>query len=270
MAVTLVPIASSGGEAGLTVQVRGGVSTQERDSAEEMVRDVLARHRRVVADARVRVSGAACGGPGLVQVNLRVCGAPARVQVPGPTVAAAIATAASRLDRQITRLSTTWQAWPWPDPERRSLGLPGAGRIVREKAYRLRVARPCQAAATLHAMDYDVFLYTDVETGEDAVVYRAGPVGLALARQATMRPPMVAGPLALTVNPRKTPVLTRSQAARWLADGWLPFLFFTDPDTGRGNLLYRRYDGNLGLVTPVLARVTTAPGDDGPGDDGAG
>lgn len=251
MPVTLVPIASHDGGAGLTVEVRGGVSAQERDSAEEAVRDVLARHHRVVADARVRVSGAVCGGPGLVQVNLRVCGAPARVQVPGRTVAAAIATAAARLDRQITRLTTTWQAWPWPDPERRSLGMPGAGRIVREKAYRLRVARPCQAAAALHAMDYDVFLYTDVETGEDAVVYRAGPVGLALARQTTMRPPTLAGPLALTVNPRKTPVLTRQQAARWLADGWLPFLFFTDHDTGRGNLLYRRYDGDLGLVTPA-------------------
>jgi hypothetical protein len=250
MPVTLVPFTSSNGGAEPTVEVRGGVSPQERDSAEERVRNVLARHRRVVADARVRVSGGACGGPGLVQVNLRVCGAPARVQVPGRTVAEAIATAASRLDRQIARLSTTWQPWPWPDPERCSLGLPGAGRIVREKTYRLRVARPCQAAATLHAMDYEVFLYIDVETGEDAVVYRAGPVGLALARQATMRPPRLAGALALTVNPRKTPVLTRLQAARWLADGWLPFLFFTDHDTGRGNLLYRRYDGNLGLVAP--------------------
>jgi hypothetical protein len=270
MPVTLVPVASSNGRAGLTVEVRGGVSPQERDSAEEMVRAVQARHRRVVADARVRVSGAVCGGPGLVQVNLRVCGAPARVQAPGPTVEAAIATAAARLDRQITRLSTTWQPWPWPDPERRSLGMPGDGRIVREKTYRLRVARPCQAAATLHALDYDVFLYTDAETGEDAVVYRAGPVGLALARQATMRPPTLAGSLALTVNPRKTPVLTRDQAVRWLVDGWLPFLFFTDHDTGRGNLLYRRYDGDLGLVAPVVERTPRHPDRSGPNDGRAG
>jgi hypothetical protein len=25
-------------------------------------------------------------------------------------------------------------------------------------------------------------------------------------------------------------------------------MFFTDPDTGRGQLLYPRYDGNLGLI----------------------
>src|SRR5690606_4972172 len=139
--------------------------------------------------ARVRVTGSVCGGPGLVQVNLRVCGAPARVQTPGRTVVAAISAAATRLHRQVNRLTTAWEPWPWPDPERRSLGVPGLGRITRHKRYRLHVATPCQAAATLTAMDYDAFLYTDRETGEDAVVYRSGPTGLALARQATMRPP---------------------------------------------------------------------------------
>src|SRR5690606_40224875 len=101
---------------------------------------------------------------------------------------------------------------------------PGDGRIVRQKRYRLHAVLPCQAVAILHAMDYDFFLYHDVETGEDAVVYRAGPVGIALARQATMRPPMRGG-LPLTVNPRKVPVLNAAQAAQRLADGWLPFVF---------------------------------------------
>jgi len=32
------------------------------------------------------------------------------------------------------------------------------------------------------------------------------------------------------------------------AIGSVPFLFFTDADTGRGNLRYRRYDGDLGLI----------------------
>jgi hypothetical protein len=31
----------------------------------------------------------------------------------------------------------------------------------------------------------------------------------------------------------------------------LPFLFCTDPDSGRGGLLYRRHDGDLALVAPV-------------------
>ncbi|WP_406108004.1 hypothetical protein [Micromonospora globbae] len=30
-----------------------------------------------------------------------------------------------------------------------------------------------------------------------------------------------------------------------------PFVFYTDRDTRRGTLLYRRYDGDLGLVAPA-------------------
>ena len=39
----------------------------------------------------------------------------------------------------------------------------GDGPIARLKAYRLRVGTPCQAAATLAAMDYDVHLFTDAQ-----------------------------------------------------------------------------------------------------------
>jgi hypothetical protein len=187
----------------------------------------------------------------LVQVNLRVCGAPARIQVPGRSMVTAIATAAARLQRQINRLTVAWEPWPWPDPERRPLAIPSEGAIARLKTVRLHVGMACQAAAILNAMDYDAYLYTDAETGEDAVIYRAGPTGLCLARQRTMRPPALPVTLPLTVNPRKTPTLTPHQAAHRLADGWLPFVFYTDHDTRRGNLLYRRYDGDLGLITPT-------------------
>ncbi|MBO1414556.1 sigma 54 modulation/S30EA ribosomal C-terminal domain-containing protein, partial [Streptomyces sp. FH025] len=30
-----------------------------------------------------------------------------------------------------------------------------------------------------------------------------------------------------------------------------PFVFYTDTSTGRGNVLYRRYDGHYGLITPA-------------------
>ena len=32
-----------------------------------------------------------------------------------------------------------------------------------------------------------------------------------------------------------------------------PFLFFVDAQTGRGNLIYHRYDGDYGLITPAEA-----------------
>lgn len=232
--------------------VCGGVEDTDRGQADAAISDVLAQFRRVVGHARIRISGAnRSGGPGLIQVNLRVCGAPARIQVAARSMPTAIVVAGTRLRHQLTRLTSHWQPMPWPDPQRRPLAIPGEAPISRLKSFRLHTGMPCQAAAFLNAMDYDVFLYTDAETGEDAIVYRAGPTGLSLARQKTMHLPAMPTLLPLTVNPRRTPILTPAQAAARLAGGWLPFLFYTDHRTRRGNLLYRRYDGNLGLIAPT-------------------
>jgi hypothetical protein len=115
-----------------------------------------------------------------------------------------------------------------------------------------------QAVAVMDAMDYDVHLFTDAETREEAVVYRAGPSGLRLARQHRMYPPgwswlstAAVPPVPLIVNSRPTPTLSEAAAVGRLCEHGLRFLFFTDPATGRGQLVYPRYDGNLGLVTPI-------------------
>src|SRR5512139_385874 len=94
---------------------RGPIGQDDRDGARAAIADVLARHG-CAGGARVRLTGGHHpGGPLVVQVNLRVAGAPARVQVDGPTPAAAIAAAAVRLDHQVQRLRTVWEPWPWPD-----------------------------------------------------------------------------------------------------------------------------------------------------------
>ena len=36
-----------------------------------------------------------------------------------------------------------------------------------------------------------------------------------------------------------------------------PFVFFVDEDSGRGRLLYVRYDGHDGLISPVKAEPVT-------------
>jgi len=37
----------------------------------------------------------------------------------------------------------------------------------------------------------------------------------------------------------------------WLEAADQPFLFFADSQTGRGNLMYHRYDGHYGLIGPA-------------------
>jgi len=236
----------------------GRVAASEAERVARAVGRVL-EHRGITGGARVRLTTANCAdGPMLVQVNLHVHHTPARMQA----VTAGIddlPTALLRLDRQIVRVSARWRPRPWPDRTRRALTAPAEAVISRRKPVVLLRGTPLEAVAVMDAMDYDVHVFTDAETGEDAVVYRAGPSGLRLARQRHVYPPgwswspptISAPPVPIIVNSRPTPTLTEATAVSRLCEHSLRFLFFTDPATGRGQLLYPRYDGNLGLITPI-------------------
>jgi hypothetical protein len=241
------------------VMVSGGrFSASQAERVAAAVGRVLA-HRGITGGARVRLSDANCAdGPMLVQVNLWVRDTAVRMQV----VAAGIddlPPALARLDRQIVRMRAAWRPRPWPDQTRQALTAPAAAMITRRKRATLLCGTPMQAVAVMDAKDYDAHLFTDAETGEDAVVYRAGPSGLRLARQRHMYPPgwswspatPSAPPVPLIVNSRPTPALWEADAVHRLCAHSLRFVFFTDPASGRGQLLYPRYDGNLGLITPI-------------------
>ena len=47
------------------------------------------------------------------------------------------------------------------------------------------------------------------------------------------------------------PGLTVAEATARLEAAGQSFLFFVNPETGRGNLLYHRYDGHYGLIEPA-------------------
>lgn len=242
----------------VVVSVRGRIADLEIERIGSAVGRVLAR-RGTTSGARVRVTGANCDdGPMLVQVNLRVLGTPTRIQtmVPGKGV---VLPAVDRLDKQISRLSGPWQPWTLPDPTRSALAAPGEGAVARRKPYSLATADVRVAVASMDAMDYDVHLFTDAETGEDAIVYRAARSGLRLARQRHQHLPRLPNPpraLPLTVPPSPPPALPEAEAVKRLCEHGLPFLFFTDLADGRGHLLYRRYDGDLGLISPNPANRT--------------
>ena len=78
--------------------------------------------------------------------------------------------------------------------------------------------------------------------------------------QADPRPRRL-GPLdpSITVSEIPAPVLTLAEATTRLEALGRPFLFFVDAAAGRGNLLYRRYDGHYGLITPANAKGLTPP-----------
>jgi len=233
----------------------GRVSASQAERVAHAVGHILGR-RGITEGARVRLK-TANDGPMLVQVNLRVRATPVRVH----TVTASVddlSPALTRLEGQIARVGADWRPRAWPDPTRRMLTVGAEAVVTRRKLVVPQRATPLQTAAVMDAMDYDVHLFTDAETGEDAVLYRAGPSGLRLARQRHVFPPGWAWspgdsgpPVALIVNSRPTPTLTEEAAVHRARAHGLRMLFFTDSDSGRGRLLYPRYDGDLGLITPV-------------------
>ena len=101
----------------------------------------------------------------------------------------------------------------------------------------------------MDALDYQAHLFTGLDTGQDAIVYRAGPTGYRLARQAP-GPTLRSADVPLTIHPHPAPVLPVEQAMARLGTANDDHLFFTDSTTGRGQLLYRRVDGHYGLVWP--------------------
>lgn len=238
-----------------------GVSACDAERASSAVGRVL-EYRGITGGARLRLTAAnRVDGQILVQVNLRVRDISARVQALVGELDD-LSSALRRLDRQIVRVWAPWRPRPWPDPTRRAPTAPIEAVITRRKPVVLQRSTALEAVAAMDAMDYDVHLFTDAETGEDAVVYRAGPSGLRLARQRSVyppgwswSPPTVDPPVPLIVNSHPIPTLSEGAAVDRVCEHGLRSLFFTDAATGRGQLLYPRYDGGLGLITPISNRI---------------
>ncbi|MBF6299966.1 sigma 54 modulation/S30EA ribosomal C-terminal domain-containing protein [Nocardia amamiensis] len=238
----------------VAVTARGPVPDLDVTRTVRGIGRVLRRHH-LDAAARARLTAPSDPEePTVVQATVRGQNFTTRVQVTGPR-GFAVTFAVERLDRHLARLAAR-ESRTWPDPARPALALVGEPReIVRRKHCTLLTCTPAEAVAVLDAMDYDAHLFTDVETGEDAVVHWAAE-GVRLIRQRATCPPdwspeVIAGSVPVVVDAEPAPRLNPADAANVLCRKGLPFLFYTDPDRGRGGLLYRRYDDDLALVLPA-------------------
>ena len=78
-----------------------------------------------------------------------------------------------------------------------------------------------------------------------------------MAVAATRSPPRAAPSPTRSVDPpigiseTPAPRLSLAEAMTRLEAADQPFLFFVNSQTGRGNLIYHRYDGHYGLIAPA-------------------
>ncbi|WP_235022712.1 sigma 54 modulation/S30EA ribosomal C-terminal domain-containing protein [Amycolatopsis alkalitolerans] len=232
------------------------------DGAREYVqRQLAAFARRVSGDVdamRVRLTTfrqTSAARPALAQANLVVDGRPVRAQAAAPFFREAATLLRARLGGHLARLARPAEPRSWPDARHAhnrppAVALPAARRkIVRRKQYPLARSHPDEAALAMDVMDYDFHLFVDADTGQDSLVYRVGPTGYRLARLRGLRPPTAPASIPWTINVHGVPRLSPDEAAERVETTELPYRFFEHSATGRGSVLYRRYDGHYGLLT---------------------
>jgi ribosome-associated translation inhibitor RaiA len=221
-----------------------------------------------ILGVRVRVTqhnNPAAANPCVAQANVDFDGRPVRVQVTAATGAEAVDLLEDRLRTRLQRMARHWEAVrrgqaggprEWHHGDRPHSLLPYFPRaveqrqVLRRKSFGLAEETCDEAAFEMEMMDYDFHLFTESGSGADSVLYRAdGEFRLA---QVSPRPESVTrGALEFTVSPSPAPVLDTDDAIERLElTGW-PFVFFVDKQLRRGCVLYHRFDGHYGLITPA-------------------
>jgi hypothetical protein len=224
-----------------------------------------------VLDARVKLTrhpDPAVDRPVVAQANLDVNGRLVRAQVEAYAARDAIDQLEARLRHRPERVAEHWEAkrgnvpgagpHEWrhqSEPAHRQTYFPrpeDERRIVRRKSFTLATSTVDEAAEDMDLLDYEFHLFTETGTNQDSVLYRAGPTGYRLAQvEPVPAQRLAAFDLPLAISPQPAPRLTVEQARKRLGLLRLPFLFFVDDSAGRGNVLYHRYDGHYGLITPT-------------------
>jgi hypothetical protein len=107
-----------------------------------------------------------------------------------------------------------------------------------------------EAAFDLDMSGHDFYLFTESETGADAVLFFRddGRLGLQLPEGVTVGVGPGAGAADVEVAP-PAPTLSTREAIERLESGGERFVFFVHPDSDRGTIVYHRYDGHWGVLS---------------------
>lgn len=253
----------------VALKLGDGVGTADRTYAEEAIGRLVARASRPVIFARMKLHIDETRPPdehALAQGTLDMSGTLIRAEAAAPTITEAVDALATRLERRMRRIAEQREAKnqrppSTPDGQWRSGDLPSARptyfarpkderKIVRRKAFAPTFSTIDEALFDLEVLDHRFFLFTDAGSGEDAIVFETEE-GVAVRTVAGTEPPHAADHPGLTVDHRRTQELTDDEAANRLDVSGAPFIFFRQADSGRGAVLYRRYDGHYGIIEPA-------------------
>jgi hypothetical protein len=229
---------------------------EKRQQVLELISRLEQRTPRPLLHARVtlrQLPDPAHDRPAAAKATLDVNGRPVRAHVAAKTMDDALDRLEELLRRNLDDLEETRRADRHESltavrPEYRDLPVEER-ELQRRKTHELSALTPEQAVVDMVALDRTFYLFTNVDTGEESVVYRhpTGENGLLCVHP---REAEEAG-AALLPDPSPAPVLVAEAAIERLNVTGEPFVFYVDAQTRRGNVLYRRYDGHYGLIEPA-------------------
>ena len=255
---------------------RGDVPPSTMDYAREKVGAVLRLAPAPVLFARVTLAQETSPDiqrPALAKAALDVNGQPVRAHVAAATLPEAIDLLEAKLrhgleilteKRQSRRhepaapvpgswrhgmLPTTRPEWfPRPVEERQ---------LVRHKSYLLHEQTVAEAADDLELLGQDWLLFSEQTTSADALLERADEgYRLTVATSGPAPSTDLAQPVELCLD---VPHMDLPTALTLLGELDARLVFFIDTDTGRGRVVYRRYDGHYGTLTRADDPAATPP-----------
>jgi ribosome-associated translation inhibitor RaiA len=254
----------------VVVRTRGAVRESAVGYAAEKVARVVHLAPAPVLSARVELHehpNPSVDRSSLAGATLEVSGRAVRAQAVAETIEEAIDLVEDRLRRRLEVMSSRLD-----DRQRRTaVAVPGQWRhgdrptergvayprpveereVVRRGTYDDEPLAVEEAVYELHLLDYDFMLFVDSDTGEDSLLYAPADGGYLRLARGTQPTPRTTSDEPPVVDSNPAPDMTVDQARERLDAGGGPFVFFRESTSGRGCVMYQRFDGHYGLITPA-------------------
>jgi ribosomal subunit interface protein len=252
----------------IEVTSRGDVSDEAREQARATLGQLERFVKGPILGARVvliQEPNPRIPMPARAEAEVDLQGRLVRARADGPSITAAVDELAERLKRQLRRYvdrlvtrqrepaaapAGEWSHRSWSPPRPPSFVRPLEEReIIRRKTFAVGPMSIEHAADALEDLDHDFLLFHDAETDADAVVYWRDDGLLALIEPRWAQSPDNHGPVQ--EQSRFSSPIDLQAAVAEMNTVSHRFLFFENEATGRGNVIYRRYDGHYGLIEPA-------------------
>lgn len=247
---------------------RGPVPAVAESYAEERIQSFVEHLNRPHRYARFKLTGAenpAVERPAMAQATVEFDDFVLRAHGTADSFASAIDQVIDRLGSQLAShhdrerhkpvgqvaAPGTWRHANLARPEQPYFDRPPSEReIVRHKSFAADEQTIDEAAWDMSMLDYDFFLFVELKSGQDCLIERGEDGVLLLHLLEPQAPELGVAATAYEPVTSPPPELSVSAAIDLLNGSGAPMLFFRNAMSGRGNAIYRRYDGHYGLITP--------------------